>query len=968
MDDHDPSARHASQHGPDLHGAMRRSVLRALFGTCAALCAVAIVLALALGLPALPGMRSSLLLVVYAALLGLSLLGLCLPPAQAGRALGPVVLGMLAMAGLVAWISGWGLQAPGLLFFGLLVVLAHALGSRRLGLLATALALVVVASLAAAEHAGWLGRAAGAVPLLRRVLMHSAVVLLGASIGHTIAHLLQQHLLAANARQQRFRALLGMATSAYWETDATLRLRQLSRRNALGQFEPAPVALGGLLWDVPRLALDAAGLDALHADTTARRPLRDLPFCWHEADGRQRHFLASAEPQLDARGGFLGYWGVAREVTDEHLARQALARSQALLGRVVSLSPDIIAVTDLRSGHYVMVNDSFERVLGYSAADLQGQTALGLGVWHNPGDRARLMQAIAVHGAVQDQPIQLATRDGRVVPMLVSGTRFENAGQNHLLLNGRDMSEAHRVRLEREAILANASVGIAFTRDRRFVLANAQFERMFGWPAGTLVGQPGRAVWAEDADYEAVGREVGPALARGESVDVERTGLRRDGSHFLMRLRAKAIDPAEPDASGTIWIAEDVTGTRQAEQDLARARDAAEAANHAKSAFLANTSHEIRTPLNGVLGLARLARQPGLDAARRQQYLDQIVDSADVLAATLSDILDVSRIEAGKLVLETAPFELPVLLQSLQRGFAALAEQAGLRLDVQIDPALPTWVRGDALRVRQILANFLHNALKFTASGSIRLVVLALPGGWGEVERVRLEVHDTGPGIDRATQGRLFEPFTQADTSTTRRFGGSGLGLSICRELAQLMGGTVGLHSQAGVGSCFHAELPLPAVPAQAVPAHRAAPPDDSQRLRGVRVLLVEDNAVNMLIGSALLAQWGVQVIEAEDGIQALAAVAREVAAGRQFGAVLMDLQMPGMSGFEATALLRAQYSPLQLPVIALTAAALVSERSQALAIGMTDFLSKPVDPQRLRAALLRALDAANDGVTQASA
>ena len=958
---------------------MQHTFLRTLFGVGALMSGLAWFTLLALGMPDLDGPRRPLLL-AYFCLLLLCLAGLRMSPQRAKQAMLPMVLGTLLLIGAAGWASGWGVQVPGLLFFGLLVFVVHALGSRRAASATLLLALAVLAGLGGAELAGWLPGPNGVAHLLRRLLAASAAVGTGALLGRIFARLLAGHLQAAAARERRFSALLGMATSAYWETDAHLRLRQISRRSVNGRFEPAPVALGGLLWDLPRLALDAAGMAALRADTAARRPLRDLPLCWQEAHGLQRHFLGSAEPHLDPQGSFLGYWGVAREVTNEHLARQALARSQALLDRVVSLSPDIITVSDVRSGRYVMVNHSFERLLGYSEADLLGKTALSLGLWHNPADRVSLLQAIQVHGAVQDRLIQFVTRHGQVVPVLLSGTRFDSEGQSYLLLNGRDMSEATRVRLEREAILANASVGIAFTRDRRFVLANAQFERMFGWPTGTLVGQPGRAVWADDGDYDALGREVGPALLRGEGVDVERTGLRRDSSQFLMRLRAKAIDPADPGASGTIWIAEDVTGTRQAEQDLARARDAAEAASRAKSAFLANTSHEIRTPLNGVLGLARLARQPGLDSSRRQQYLDQIVDSADVLAATLSDILDVAKIEAGKLVLETAPFDLHALLRSLQLGFAALAEQAGLQLAVQIDPALPTWVRGDALRVRQILANFLHNALKFTASGSIRLVVLVLPDQPGQASparhanTVRMEVHDTGPGIDAATQARLFEPFTQADTSTTRRYGGSGLGLSICRELAQLMGGTVGLISAAGLGSCFHAELPLPALPlhaaqaAQAAQAASVAPADDSQRLHGARVLLVEDNAVNMLIGSALLAQWGVQVTEAADGGQALAAVAQEAAAGRRFDAVLMDLQMPGMSGFEATALLRRQYKPSQLPVIALTAAALVSERSQAEAIGMTDFLSKPVDPQRLRAALLRALDAANDAVKQASA
>jgi PAS domain S-box-containing protein len=509
-------------------------------------------------------------------------------------------------------------------------------------------------------------------------------------------------------------------------------------------------------------------------------------------------------------------------------------------------------------------------------------------------------------------------------------TQLQVDGQAYTLTNARDLTESNRVQLEREAILGNASVGIAFTRAQRFEMANAQFEQMFGWPPGGLVGQPGRSVFPSDADYAALSASVGPALGRSEAVDTECQVARRDGSTFQARLRAKAIDPRQPATSGTIWIAEDVTEARLAEQALARALDAAEAASRAKSDFLANTSHEIRTPLNGLTGLARLARQPGLPPQRLQQYLAQIDDSAQLLSTILSDILDVAKIEAGKLQLENAPFDLPALLHGLQQAYGALAEHQGLAFEADIDPALPPLVLGDALRVRQVLANFLHNALKFTQHGTVRLVARAQPG-----DQVR------------------FRPFTQADESTTRRFGGTGLGLSICRELATLMGGSVGVHSQPGVGSCFHAELPLPPAAGAAMPEAETGLGD---RLRGARVLLVEDNAVNMMVGEALLDEWGVRVTPATDGALALAAVAKAAAEGWMFDAVLMDVQMPGMSGYEATEALRRRHSAAALPVIALTAGALVSERERALAHGMTDFLTKPIDPPRLQAALLRAL------------
>ena len=946
----------------DLHDAMQHSLLRAFF----AIASLVATLGLAFVLLSGEGLRPEAQWARVAANATLALgFGLCLRLSR-DRILGmlaPLVLLAPVLMAAVGLATGWGLQTPGLVLLSLLVLLANAVGSARVGWASMLASVAATVVLAAAERSGWLPQPSGVPPFSSRLVVLCASIAAGALMGRGLARLLRQHLQAADAREQRFRALLGIAASAYWETDPALRLSHLSRRDAAGHFAPLPGPIGHLLWDVPGLQLDEDSIDLLRAELESRASFRDLGFGWQPSSGQQHFYLASGEPRFDTQGHFIGYWGVARDVTGEHRARlalastgavqraaaEALARSQSLLARVVTLSPDIITLTDLQSGRYVMVNDSFCRLLGHQQVEVEGRSSIELGVWHDPADRQSLLQSIAENGAVQDRLIRFVTRSGQVLALLMSGIRFESDGQHYLLLNGRDVSEASRVRQEREAILANASVGIAFSRDHHIVMANAQFEQIYGWPPGGLVGQPNRMACADEAEYERLLQEIGPPLLRGEAVDVEFNTRRRNGEPFVVRLRAKAIDPQNPSINGTIWISEDVTLARRAEQDLAGARDAAQAANRAKSTFLANASHEIRTPLSGVLGLARLASAPGLSAERQRLLLAQISESAEQLAATLTDILDVAKIEAGKLQLEAAPFDLHVLLHALRQGFAPLAASKGLTFEAQIDPTLPAWVQGDALRLRQIVANFLNNALKFTASGGIRLVVLSRPDN-----SVRLEVHDTGLGIDPAIQARLFEPFTQADESTTRHYGGTGLGLSICRELAQLMGGSVGLNSQPGQGSCFYAELPLKPLPPLAQPAAPQA--EQTARLRGARLLLVEDNAVNMIIAVAVLEQWGVQVTEASAGPQALAAVAELAAAGQRFDAVLMDLQMPGMSGYETTLALRATPGGAGLPVIALTAAALVSERERAAAIGMTDFLTKPIDPLRLQAVLLRAL------------
>jgi PAS domain S-box-containing protein len=832
---------------------------------------------------------------------------------------------------------------------------------------------------------------------------------------------------------------------------------------------------GRVPWEIPEFGLDDETLDLLRAHLEAREPFRDLPVTWRGVPTRTRHFLVSGEPRYGPQGAFSGYWGVARDVSADVQARQALEatesryqdlftriptplvlhvggrvldanpaalamfghaeldamvgqdllaayeagdsrerarhqlerlaalpagealpvaeyrlvgagarrlvvratgvrvdapegaavlsifvddterkkaedavrRSEAMLSHLVATSPDAIMLTDSASGRYAMVNRTFERQTGYAAAEVVGRSAAELGLWRDPQARDRFVAAVRERGVVQDVAAEFVARSGAVLSMRVSGARFAMDRREYLVVNARDVTEAERTRLEREAILQNAAIGIAVTRDRIFVLANPRFEQMYGWPAGTLVGQSGRVVWASDEDYQRIGATLGPVLARGDTAETETRARRLDGSTFVARITGRAIDPDDPAHGGTIWIVEDVTERRQVEQALARARDAAEAASRAKSAFLANTSHELRTPLNGLIGLARLAASADVDEARRRQYLVQIGDTAQALSAIISDILDLSKIEAGKLDLESVDFDAVELLHGLQHACAALAEPRGIGVRLEVGEGLGAPVRGDPLRLRQILGNYLSNALKFTEAGEVRLVAWRL-----DDRRVRFEVHDTGPGIDASAQARLFEPFTQADESTTRRFGGTGLGLSICRELARLMGGAVGVASRPGEGSCFWAELPLPAAAAAAAPAAESAPPADA--LVGARLLIVEDNPVNMLIAAAIVEPWGLQVEQASDGAQAVVAVQRAAEAGRPFDIVLMDVMMPVMSGYEATRLLRRAHDAESLPIVALTAAALVTEREQALAAGMNDFLTKPIDADRLRRTLLR--------------
>ena len=857
-----------------------------------------------------------------------------------------------ALAMLLAVAGGHGIRSHSLGFFALLVCLVAVLARPRQALALASACAAALAGIAAAEAMGWLSGAASMAqaPLASPTIALALLLAAGLGIGLVVSRFAQAAHRDISEREQRFRSLLTIIADGYWELDAQLRFVPAddSVTSILGGLQAH--RLGLRPWETPdKMGIAPEHQQRIFDDLRAHRSFAGLRICLQGQGERMQHLEVGGEPRFDAEGAFLGYWGVARDVTDEVVASDELQRSQAMLSLLFETSPDCVSLSEEVTGRFKIVNKSYQRVLGYSAAELLGHTAFELGVWHAPRQREELIEALAVDGQVSGRRCIFVTKTGERRTMLVSATRCLFEGRQCLIVNARDVTGEEQARLEYAAILQRASIGIAFTRDRKFASVNPCFERMLGWDTGTLAGQPGLVVWPSQAHYAEIGRVAGPLLEQGQSVDVERQLRRKDGSLFWARMLAQALDPRNTRDGGTIWIAEDVTERRQAEQALALARDDAEAANRAKSAFLANTSHEIRTPLNGLLGMARLATQPNLDETRRQTYLSHILDSAQNLAGIITDILDLSKIEAGRIDLEQVDFSLHETLSTLHQGYMSLAEAKGLLLSLDIDPALPRLVTGDSLRLRQVLSNFITNALKFTESGQVRIEASHVVG-----DRVRIAVVDTGPGIAQSVQQRLFQRFSQADESTTRRFGGTGLGLSICRELASLMGGEVGVRSEPGQGSTFWVELPLPASSMDAAP--QDSQPGDLDKLRGARVLVAEDNPVNMLIVVAQLEQWGVEVVQAVDGGLAVDAVQRAAASGRPIDLVLMDVQMPQVSGYSAARRLRELFDTIRLPIIALTAAALLTERDAAEQAGMCDFLTKPIDAQRLRRTLARHL------------
>jgi len=373
----------------------------------------------------------------------------------------------------------------------------------------------------------------------------------------------------------------------------------------------------------------------------------------------------------------------------------------------------------------------------------------------------------------------------------------------------------------------------------------------------------------------------------------------------------------------------------------------------AKSEFLAKMSHEIRTPLNGVIAAADLMAATQLND-EQHELLDTLRLSAKTLLGIINDILDFSKIEAGRMVLETLPFTPTVLVEEVVSIMAPAAHSKGLTVRTELSSSLPHSVAGDPLRLRQILLNFVGNAIKFTACGEVVIRAMRLKKGEGQSAWLRFEVQDTGVGIPPEKQAGIFDAFTQADSSVTRQYGGTGLGLAICKRLVELMGGQIGVYSQPGQGSCFWFEVPLPVVQENA-PEETTAQPSgsalNSHELDGVRVLLVEDNPVNQKVAIRMLQKLGCVVELAENGQQALEKLERA-----SYDIVLMDMQMPVMDGLTATRLLRQreQQTGHHQVVIALTANAMQTDRELCLEAGMDDYLSKPLTLDALQVMLLR--------------
>jgi PAS domain S-box-containing protein len=616
-----------------------------------------------------------------------------------------------------------------------------------------------------------------------------------------------------------------------------------------------------------------------------------------------------------------------------------------------------IALND--RGGIVLVNESFCSMLAYSREELlQKNVAFITHPEDSPQNRLLNVDLFERRLEAAAFEKRYLRKDGTPVWVRVNAVTFNSAGPDGARVIGLCENISHLKSMEENlrqseqkfrSLIESALDIVTLVRpDATIIYESPSVERVLGYAPDELVGHNAFAYIHPDDAAETLAA-LGRIVSR--SVRVESALFRflhKDGSWRMLEAMAQTVDPAAAD-SMIIVNCRDVTEKidtlrrlGETNRQLQAALVAAREATAMKSRFLANMSHEIRTPMNGILGMAELIMGTRLDAEQRE-YAAAIRKSAAWLLTIINDILDISKIEAGRMVLESIPFRLSGVVEDVAALLGATARSKGIEFQAHVEPGGPDVVAGDPVRFRQILLNLAGNAVKFTLKGQARMTLAATPHSDGRV-RVVCQVEDTGIGIPRKQQEHLFESFRQGDDSTTRRHGGTGLGLTISRDLARLMGGDITFESTPGVGSKFTfstvLERSLAAPPSVSNPAQTPPP----TAVVG-RILLAEDNEVNAMIASRVLSKSGHSVHVVQDGEAAVEAVQEG-----GWDLILMDVQMPLLDGLEATRRIRALAGGGSLPIIGLTASAMAGDRERCLAEGMNDYLSKPLTAHDLLA------------------
>ncbi|MGE0157589.1 MAG: PAS domain S-box protein, partial [Geobacter sp.] len=603
------------------------------------------------------------------------------------------------------------------------------------------------------------------------------------------------------------------------------------------------------------------------------------------------------------------------------------------------------------------VSPSALRNLGYSMEQMRSMTPVEI----KPALDEQAFRAMVspLLSGMQGQLVFQTTHqraDGSCYPVEIQLQLVESGGEELFLAMISDITErqATEQALDMARRVLDMTSDAIFWADEqgRFIYVNDAACRALGYSSAELHAM---AVTDIDCNHDAVLFDGFVQELRRELVmTFESRHRRKDGSTFPVEMVVNLLT-----YGGQTYLcgfARDISLRRQAEETLVQAKEAAEATTRAKNQFLANISHEVRTPLTGIMGMSQLLHLTPLSEEQRE-YLYNLDSSSQSLLVIINDLLDLTRIEAGRIHLEQDPFQPAQIAAEVVRVHEPVARRKGISLYLELDPELPCQVRGVPQRVKQILHNLVGNAVKFTDQGSVTLTI-APDSQEGETFWLSCRVSDTGIGMSDETLARLFSPFSQGDSSIARRYGGTGLGLAICRRLTELMGGSIMVESTPGLGSCFQVLLPL--LPDCDQQSTLSQPPASAAGWSGdpLQILLAEDQVVSRVFATRLLERLGHSVVSVEDGAAALEAWQQQ-----PFDIILMDVQMPGMDGLAATQAIRAEEQQRQSPptaIIALTAHALTGDREQLLEAGFDGYVPKPIDLTLLLAEVNRLLGATN--------